>query len=286
MIAKNKLEELVKKYEVVDFIKNDPIQFSYRFFDVIARQELSALDKSSTEAIFTDIEIKNIEIAAFLSSLFAYGNREVFIKKLDELFEIMKNQPLDFVLNFNLSVLRGFNYRFAKDSDIIEVFRILNKLYSKGGDLKKLFEYGYSLPSPLGGEGRVRGKIYSMLQAVVDYFYSNAKNEAGAGFYHLIPNPQNGGAMKRMNLFLRWMVRKPPVDLGIWDFISPSELLIPLDIHVARLSRQMGLLHRSSNDAKAVIELTQNLKKIDKNDPAKFDFAIFGLGIDSKDKNT
>ncbi|HPT41640.1 MAG TPA: DUF2400 family protein, partial [Candidatus Gastranaerophilaceae bacterium] len=106
MIAKNKLEELVKKYEVVDFIKNDPIQFSYRFFDVIARQELSALDKSSTEAIFTDIEIKNIEIAAFLSSLLAYGNREVFIKKLDKLFEIMQNSPLDFVLNFNPGLLR------------------------------------------------------------------------------------------------------------------------------------------------------------------------------------
>ncbi len=296
MITKNKLEELAKKYEVVGFIKNDPIQFAHRFLDVIARQKLSALDKSSPEAISPNIEIKDVEIAAFVCSLFAYGNREVFIKKLDKLFEIMQNKPLDFVLNFNPNKLAGFNYRFAKDSDIIEVFRILNKLYSKDGGLKKLFEYGYSLPSPFGSDITniitlprplrervgVRGEIYSMLQAVVDYFYSNVKKDAGAGFYHLIPNPQNGGAMKRMNLFLRWMVRKSPVDLGIWDFISPSELLIPLDVHVARLSREMGLLYRSSNDAKAVIELTQNLKKIDQNDPVKFDFAIFGLGIDNK----
>lgn len=249
MITKNKLEKLAKKYEVVEFIKNDPIQFPQRFKT-----------------------IDNIEIAAFLSSLFAYGNREVFIKKLDELFEIMQDKPLDFVLNFNPNLLRGFNYRFAKDSDIIEVFRILNKLYLKDGGLKKLFEYGYNLEKD----------IFVMLQSVVDYFYSKVKNDVGAGFYHLIPNPQNGGAMKRMNLFLRWMVRRGPVDLGIWDFVSPSELLIPLDVHVARLSREMGLLRRSSNDAKAVIELTQNLKKIDKNDPVKFDFAIFGLGIDSK----
>lgn len=253
MITKKKLEELNLKYETADFIKNDPIQFPHRFK-----------------------KIEDIEIAAFLASLLAYGNRDVFIKKLTELFRIMQNKPLDFVLNFNPDNLTGFNYRFAKDLDIIEVFKILNKLCSKDGGLKKLFEYGFE----------AQGDIFIMFQAVVDYFYSNVKKEAGAGFYHLIPNPQNGGAMKRMNLFLRWMVRKPPVDLGIWGFIKESELLIPLDVHVARLSREMGLLRRSSNDAKAVAELTENLKKFDKNDPVKYDFSIFALGIDNKNKIT
>lgn len=244
---KDRLESLVEKYETKDFINDDPIQFPHRFKN-----------------------IADIEIAAFVSSLFAYGNRKIFIKKLDELFNIMGNKPLEFVVSFEPSKLKGFNYRFAKDFDVIEVFNILNKLYKKDGGLKALFEYGYSL-----------GNIQSMLQCVSDYFYSNVKSQVGQGFYHFIPNPANGGAMKRMNMFLRWMVRKPPVDLGVWDFIDSSELIIPLDVHVARLSREMGLLKRSSNDFKAVIELNHKLKQFDPNDPAKYDFAIFGLGVNN-----
>lgn len=243
-----KLEELAEKYEVVEFIQDDPIQFAHRF----KRAE-------------------DIEIAAFVSSLFAYGNRKVFIKKLNELFKIMENKPLEFVLNFYPEKLKDFNYRFAKDFDIIEVFNILHKLYKEDGGLKNLFEYGYTQNKT----------IIKTLQAITDYFYSNVKNEVGQGFYHLIPNPQNGGAMKRMNMFLRWMVRKGPVDLGVWNFIPTSELLIPLDVHVARLSREMGLLTRSSNDFKAVVELSEKLKEICPKDPVKFDFAIFGLGVNS-----
>jgi uncharacterized protein (TIGR02757 family) len=252
--------------------------------------------------------VQDIEIAGFVASLFAYGNRKIFIKKLNELFEIMNNQPLEFVLNFDPKSLKGFNYRFAKDFDVIEVFRILQKLYKEDGGLQKLFEHGFLTPRPLRkvvneeaiaartprplrereifrheervSEKWVRGnKIQNMLQAVTDYFYSNIQNEVGMGFYHLIPNPQNGGAMKRMNMFLRWMVRKGPVDLDIWNFIETSELLIPLDVHVARLSREMGLLKRSSNDFKAVLELNENLKNYCPQDPVKYDFAIFGLGV-------
>lgn len=247
-----KLEELVRKYETEDFIKDDPIQFPHRFKNP-----------------------QDVEIAAFVSSLFAYGNRKIFIKRLDELFKIMQNEPLEYILNFNAQTLAGFNYRFAKDFDIIEVFKVLNKLYKEDKGLKALFEYGYSIDN----------SILTMYQAVTDYFYSNVNNEVGMGFYHLIPNPKNGGAMKRMNMFLRWMVRKRPVDLGLWNFIPASELLIPLDVHVARISREMGLLKRNSNDFKAVWELTENLKKFDSNDPAKFDFAIFGLGINELKNN-
>lgn len=247
MITKNKLEKLAVKYEIEDFVKNDPIQFPRRFTDE-----------------------KDSEIAAFVASLFAYGNRKIFIKKLDELFDIMDNRPLEFVLNFDPKSLKEFNYRFAKDFDVIEIFNILKKLYSENGSLKSLFEYGYGLDNT----------ILVMMQSVVDYFYSNVQSEVGQGFYHMIPNPKNGGAMKRMNMFLRWMVRKGPVDLGIWKFIPASELLIPLDVHVARLSREMDLLKRTSNDFKAVLELSENLKKFCPSDPAKYDFAIFGLGVD------
>jgi len=258
MITRVTLENLTEKYEVEGFIENDPIQFPHRFE-----------------------KIEDIEIAGFISSLFAYGSRKVFIKKLDDLFGMMEKGPLDFVLNFEPKSLDGFNYRFAKDVDIIEVFLILKRLYSDDGGLKALFEYGYSTLAPCGrgqGEG-LNNSILIMLQVVTDYFYSKVQNDVKAGFYHLIPCPKNKGAMKRMNMFLRWMVRKGPVDLGIWNFVQTSELLIPLDVHVARLSREMGLLRRSSNDFKAVVELTENLKKFDKTDPIKFDFAIFGLGI-------
>lgn len=246
MITQTKLEELAKNYETAEFIKDDPIQFPHRF----------------------KIK-KDLEIAAFIASIFAYGNRKIFINKLNELFVIMQNKPLEFVLSFHPESLQGFNYRFAKDFDVIEVFRILQKLYKENGSLENLFKYGYNID-----------KSYKMmLQTVTDYFYSNVENKVGMGFYHLIPNPKNGGAMKRMCMLLRWLIRKGPVDLGIWDFIATDELLIPLDVHVARLSRQMGLLTRKSNDFQAVLELTEKLKEFNKQDPTKFDFAIFGLGV-------
>ena len=94
--------------------------------------------------------------------------------------------------------------------------------------------------------------------------------------------PEKQGAMKRLNMFLRWMVRNGPVDFGIWDFIKNDELLIPLDVHVARLSREFGLLKRKQNDYKAVCELTEKLKEFDSNDPVKYDFALFGLGVSEK----
>ena len=251
MITKTELNKLVEKYETKDFIKEDPIQFIHRV-------------KTCEEA----------ELLGFIASLFAYGNRKIFIKKLDEIFYKADGDILGFVKNADFASLKGVEYRFSKDNDIIPIFEILSKLYSESKGLQELFEYGYSRDKT----------ILSTLITVVDYFYARAPKTAGQGFYHMIPNPHNGGAMKRMNMFLRWMVRKPPVDIGIWKFIRPSELLIPLDVHVARVSRQMGLLTRKSNDFKAVLELTENLRKFCPEDPVKYDFAMFAYGIESKIK--
>lgn len=242
---KTKLDELVKKYETKEFIKDDPIQFPHRFTNK-----------------------KDIEIAGFIASLLAYGSRKQFIKKLDELFIIAQNEPLNFIQNFDPKIINNFNYRFGKPNDFAEIFNIMKNLYNTSDGLEELFKYGYN-----------QDKLF---ETVVDYFYSNVNNNiVGQGFYHMIPNPNNGGAMKRMCMYLRWMVRKGPVDLGIWDFMKPSELYIPLDVHVARISRQEGLLSRNSNDFKAVIELTNKLKEFDNNDPIKYDFAIFGYGVNS-----
>lgn len=286
MITKIELDNLVKKYETDDFISPDPISIPHSFTGK-----------------------KDIEIAGFIASLVAYGSRKVFLKKLDELFKIAQNEPLNFILNFEPEILGDFNYRFGKPRDFAEIFKIMRGLYEKDGGLEELFKYGYNLldqslstergsrhsgasagagfQNHIGsnecGEFYAPERIQKMFSVVTDYFYSRASKNAGQGFYFMIPDPRKGGAMKRMCMYLRWMVRKPPVDFGIWDFMPQSELLIPLDVHVARVSRKMGLLTRKQNDFKSVIELTENLKKFDPQDPSKYDFAIFGLGASHVD---
>lgn len=245
MITKNELDKLAEKYETADFIKDDPVQFIHKFKNK-----------------------KDIEIAGFIASLLAYGSRKQFIKKLDELFEIAQNEPLNFIQNFESGLIGDFNYRFGKPNDFVEIFRILKELYNSSDGLEELFAHGY--------------KQEKIFETVVDYFYSRATKNAGQGFYHMIPNPHNCGAMKRMCMYLRWMVRKSAVDVGIWKFMPASELYIPLDVHVGRISREMGLLTRNANDFKAVIELTNKLKEFCPNDPIKYDFALFGYGVSQK----
>lgn len=245
MITQIDFDNLVDKYETQDFIKDDPIQFPHKF--------------SSK---------KDIELAGFIASLLAYGSREHFIKKLNQLFEIANQEPLNFIQNFDSKIIGDFNYRFGKPNDFIAIFEILKELYNTTEGLEELFIYG-----------KQQDKIF---ETVVDYFYSRAPQNVGQGFYHMIPNPHNGGAMKRMCMYLRWMVRKGPVDLGVWNFITPAELYIPLDVHVGRISRQLGLLNRKANDFKSVIELTNKLKEFCPEDPIKYDFALFGYGVNNK----
>ena len=244
-VSKSELDKLVEKYETVEFFYDDPIGIPNRFKDK-----------------------RDKEIAGFISSLVAYGRRDVFIKKLNELFDIADNEPYNFIINFEPKILGNFNYRFGKSEDFAQIFNILKGLYKNDGGLEELFKYAY------------KNKVdNNMFIPVSDYFYSRARDNSSLGFKFMIPDARKSSAMKRMCMFLRWMVRKGPVDFGIWNFMDTSELLMPLDVHVARISRQMGLLERKINDFKAVLELTENLKKFDNKDPVKYDFAIFGLGV-------
>ena len=238
---KDKLDRLVKQYETPDFIKSDPIRIPHKYKNTI-----------------------DIEISAFISSLFAFGKREMFLKKLDYLFSLC-DCPFGLINDYKKFNLDDFLYRFIKSKDLIELLRILNKLYCiDKSSLAELFN------------------SKNKLKTVTDYFYKNCNSSNSLGFCFMFAQPQKGGAMKRLNMFLRWMVRSGPVDFGIWDFIKKDELLIPLDTHVARLSREFGLLKRKQNDFKAVIELTDKLKEFDPNDPVKYDFALFGLGVNEK----
>lgn len=262
MVTKTELDKLVKKYETIEFFYDDPIGIPNRFTDK-----------------------RDKEIAGFIASLVAYGRREIFIKKLNQLLSIAENEPYNFIMNFEPKILGDFNYRFGKPQDFAQIFDILKGLYKKDGGLEGLYRYGYEStltphPNPLPQGAK---ENWNMFIPVTDYFYSRAKDKDALGFKFMIPDARKGSAMKRMCMFLRWMVRKGPVDFGIWDFMPPSELLMPLDTHVARISREMGLLKRNANDFKAVLELTENLKQFDPEDPVKYDFAIFGYGVNNKD---
>lgn len=238
---KNKLDELVKKYETPDFILSDPIRIPHKYKNK-----------------------KDIEISAFISSLFAFGKREMFLKKLDYLFSLC-DTPEGLIKDYKKYNLDEFLYRFIKSKDLIELLRILNKLYCVDkSSLAELFSSD------------------EWLKTATNYFYSNCTCSDSLGFCFMFAKPENNSAMKRLNMFLRWMVRDGCVDFGIWDFIKKSQLLIPLDTHVARLSRKFGLLKRKQNDYKAVIELTDKLKEFDEKDPVKYDFALFGLGVSEK----
>ncbi len=251
MILKKQLDDYVKEYETQDFIKDDPVQFIHRFKDK-----------------------QDIEIAGFIASMFAYGKREVFISKLNYIFNLMENKPLDFVKSFNYKSnnIIKCDYRFSKDCDLVQILKILNTLYNENENLESLFKYSYN----------TNKNVWNMFQGVTDYFYSRIDLPVTKGFYHLLPNPSKKSALKRMNMLLRWFVRKSPVDIGIWDFIPKAELLIPLDTHVAKISRKLDLLTRNDNGYESVIEITDNLKTFDPLDPVKYDFALFGYGVNNK----
>lgn len=235
---KKRLDELVKKYETPDFIKDDPIQFPHRF------------NKK-----------EDIEISAFISALFAFGRREAFIKKLDYLFSLAS--PYELILDYKKHDLSNFVYRFIKSEDLIELLRLLNKLYSLDkSSLAELFH-----------------EKQNRLIRVTNYFYSNSICPNNQGFCFMFAKPENKSALKRLNMFLRWMVRDGAVDFNLWDFIKKDELIIPLDTHVARISREFNLLKRKQNDFRAALELTEKLKEFDESDPVKYDFALFGLGV-------
>lgn len=248
--TKEYLDALVREYETADFIKDDPVQFPRRF-----------------------VKKEDIEIAGFIASIFAYGKREAFISKLNVLFKRMNNKPYEFVLAFdeqNASV-DDFDYRFSVGIDLKQIILILKSLYESGESLESLFAYGW----------KQHQNVQGMLQVLTDYFYSRVTLLVSKGFYHLLPNPSKKSACKRLNMYLRWMIRGGCVDMGIWSFMPASELLIPLDIHVAKISRSLGLLERNQNDYTSVMELTGKLKEFDPSDPVKYDFAMFGYGVNN-----
>ncbi|MGN6267752.1 MAG: TIGR02757 family protein [Ginsengibacter sp.] len=249
------LDKKVKEFNNVSFIKDDPICLPHLF-----------------------TKKQDIEIAGFFAATFAWGIRKTIINKGMSLFQLMDNAPYDFCRHHtenDLKKLEGFCHRTFNDTDLLYFISFFKYHYSKNNSLESAFFNQKTLSAK-------EIVIENALNYFNQYFFSMAHVPARTKKHVAAPN--RNSSCKRLNMFLRWMVRhdNKGVDFGIWKKIKPSDLICPIDLHVARVSRKLNLLSRKQVDWIAAIELTEQLRKFDPADPVKYDFALFGLGIYEK----
>lgn len=247
------LQSKAVEYNQPAFIKEDPVLIPHAFH-----------------------QKQDIEIAGLFAALFAWGNRTTIINKSRELMSRMDQAPYDFVRNHrdaDLKKLLGFKHRTFNDTDILYFVSFLSEHYRKQDSLEEAFIKGLS-PADL--------TIENGLNHFYHYFFS-LEHIPNRTRKH-IASPEKHSSCKRLNMYLRWMVRSDDrgVDFGIWKKISPAQLICPIDVHVARVARRFGLLERTAVDWAAALELTANLRELDPQDPVRFDFALFGLGAVEK----
>ncbi|MFI3318329.1 MAG: TIGR02757 family protein [Rikenellaceae bacterium] len=243
------LEELYIRFNKVEFIEADPISIPHRY--------------DSRE---------DREIAGLLAATIAWGNRKAIVKSANRMMEFMDNAPHAFVMGASvaeLEHLKGYVHRTFNGGDLIDFVYAMRGIFERWGSVGELFEQSY-----------LRNK--SMVEAISEF-----RRE-----FFLMPHEQRcekhissidkGAACKRINMYLRWMVRRDDrgVDFGLWSMIPSSALYMPLDVHSGDVARHLGLLSRKQNDWKAVSELTAALREFDVDDPVKYDFALFGAGVD------
>lgn len=244
---KDFLDQKVIQYNTPDFIDSDPIQIPHLFS-----------------------QKEDIEIAGFLTATIAWGNRKMLISNSHKLMQIMGNSPYDFVMHHtdnHLEKLSNFVHRTFNAIDAVTFIKALQYIYKNNPDLESIFSKHIEANSTQKSISEFKKTFFE-----IPHLPRTQKH---------ISDPQNGSAAKRINMYLRWMVRKDAagVDLGIWNSIPTSALSCPLDVHSGNVARKLGLLSRNKNDAKALLELDTNLRKLDANDPVKYDYALFGLGV-------
>ena len=243
------LDSKVDLYNQPSFIYNDPICIPHLFS-----------------------KKQDIEIAGFFAAIFAWENRTTIIQKSIELMQLMDNAPYDFCLNHSvkeLKLLSKFKHRTFNTTDLLYFIEFLKFHYSKHKSLETAFT--------MHGE-----TVEEMLTGFHHYFFSLEHIPERTKKH--IATPARKSSCKRLNMFLRWMVRQDDkgVDFGIWKKISPAELICPIDVHVARVAKRLNILTRKQTDWQAAVELTKFLRTLDSNDPVKYDFALFGLGVIKK----
>ena len=247
------LDEKVALYNQPGFIANDPICIPHRFS-----------------------KKQDIEIAGFFASILAWGQRKTIINKCVELFRLMDNAPHDFLLNHresDLQVFLNFKHRTFNDVDTLYFVHFLSWFYRSHGSLEEAF---------LKGQTGDVDSMDSILSQFHRFFFSLPEFPNRTKKH--IATPDRKAACKRINMYLRWMVRSDDngVDFGLWKKISPAQLICPCDLHVDRVGRKLGLITRRQTDWLTAVELTQKLREFDPLDPVKYDFALFGLGIEEK----
>lgn len=244
---KDFLNEKADQYNAPDFIENDPIQIPHRFS---LKQD--------------------IEIAGFLAATISWGNRKSIINSADKMLDIMGNSPYDFVMNYSENDLKNIQdksiHRTFNGQDFSYFIRQFHRIYKENDSLESLF--------------KVKEEENSFLHAIERFRIGFLETEKHRSHKH-ISSPYKNSSAKRIIMFLRWMVRKDKrgVDFGIWGNIDQKNLSIPLDVHTGNISRKLGLISRTQNDWKTVEELDIAIRKFDEKDPAKYDFALFGLGV-------
>ena len=250
---KDFLDSKVELYNRRDFIKDDPICIPHLF----SKRE-------------------DIEIAAFFASIFAWGSRKIIINKSKELMQLMEMQPHQFILHHSEKELKNllqFKHRTFNTTDLLYFIEFLKYHYSKHNSLEDAFSKWMSAKDET---------IEKALIGFHHYFFSI--EDVPERTKKHIATPEKKSNCKRLNMFLRWMVRTDNngVDFGIWQKIKPSQLICPVDIHVARVAKRLNLLLRKQTDWTAALELTSYLRTLDPSDPVKYDFALFGLGVVEK----
>lgn len=247
------LDSKVDFYNQPSFIANDPICIPHLY-----------------------TKKQDIEIAGFFAAIFSWGNRTTIINKSRELLHLMDNAPHQFVLQHqkkDLQKLEGFKHRTFNTTDLLYCIEFFNMHYSKNKSLETAFTDGIHKKDET---------IENGLKGFYNYFFSLPHIPERTKKH--IASPEKKSSCKRLNMYLRWMVRNDNkgVDFGIWKNISPSQLVIPIDVHVARVAKRFNLLQNNKTDWQTALELTAYLRTLDKHDPVKYDFALFSLGVIEK----
>ncbi|MCL6523461.1 MAG: TIGR02757 family protein [Thermoflavifilum sp.] len=251
-LVKKFLDDKLKFYYQPEFIDQDPIVVPHRF-----------------------TRLPDIEIAGFFTALFAWGSRISIIRSATHLLDLMDNAPYDFIVHHQPHDLKrfiSFAHRTFQATDLLFFINFLQDYYQHFHSLESAFAAHLSPHAPT-------------VEAALNGFYHTVfAGEHPDRTRKHIPAPFRGSSCKRLNMFLRWMVRRDPkgIDFGCWQQIKPHQLICPMDVHVARVARRLGLIHTQTATWKSALELTQKLRIFDPHDPVKYDFALFGLGVIEK----
>lgn len=248
------LDAAVRQYNTPDFIPDDPVSIPHRFS-----------------------RLQDREIMGFWTATLAWGQRKTIIQSAERLIGLMDGAPFDFVLNHAETERKRFlefRHRTFQATDTLYFLEFFQNYYRRHVSLEDAFARHLQ-----AGDTSVENALTGFHRGFFDHPWAPERTRKH------VATPERGSSCKRLNMFLRWMVRRDTtgVDFGIWKNIQPAQLLIPLDVHVERVARRLGLLQRPQADWKAVLELTENLRAFDPEDPAKYDFALFGLGVLEKE---